>query len=109
MTVNRLLLRAALDRAERGPYDPTGCRTELGHCLPALVAELSGGQWAANDVDAELGQWLLADPADPAEHVLRLVDPHDRARRLLDLPDDIDLDDALDLGAVRRRLLGRNP
>lgn len=103
------LLRAALERAERGPYDPTGCRTELGWCFPALVADVSGGQWAGDGWDDLFGEWLYATPDDPDEHVLKLVHPHDRAARLLQLPDDICLDDALDLAQVEKRLLGRRP
>ena len=98
------LLRAALSRAVRGPYDPTGCRTDLGLCFPAIVVDLAGAQWAEPEPGDELGAWLLADAADPDEHVLRIVHPHDRARRLLDLPDDVRLDDAIDLSQFRRML-----
>lgn len=99
----RPLLRAALDRAARGPYDPTGCRTDLGLCFPAVVVDLAGGQWA-DEEGSELGAWLLAEAADPDAHVLRIVHPHDRARRLLQLPDDVRLDDAIDLSQFRRML-----
>lgn len=99
------LLRAALDRAVRGPLDPTGCRTEIGLCFPSMVADLSGGIWADPEPGDELGAWLLGEAADPDEHVIRLVHPHDRARRLLRLPADVNLGDAIDLGEVRRRLL----
>lgn len=101
--MNKTLLRAGLRRAERDAYDPTGCRSDLGLCFPSMVVDLAGGQWA-DEEGSELGAWLLAEDTDPDEHVLRIVHPHDRARRLLELPDDIRLDDAIDLGRFRQML-----
>lgn len=102
--MNKTLLRAGLRRAARDPYDPTGCRTDLGLCFPSMVVDLAGGKWADPEPGDELGAWLLAEDTDPDAHVLRIVHPHDRARRLLQLPDDVRLDDAIDLSQFRRML-----
>lgn len=102
MSGDEKLIRRLLEYAERNTkilHQAAGCRTADGTlCLSAMAVDLSGGRWA-DKPGVGLGEWVLAEDDDDPADVKHVIDPHDRARRLLRI--DLDLGDDLSLADLR--------